>query len=117
MEKSEIWEIRRNVLDRLMRVPSLKQMFEGTYRDRVMSLTLRESELFKGLDEATFEKVIAYLQPRISFVRVTPGQTLFNQGDVANALYFVRLGHVRIGTPHVRVRGPGALARAGHGVG
>jgi CRP-like cAMP-binding protein/Fe-S-cluster-containing dehydrogenase component len=92
-----VWEIRRNVLDRLMRVPNLRQLFEGTYRDRVLSLTLRNSELFRELDPGIFERIIDYLRPRITFARVTPGQPLFEQGDVANALYFVRIGHVRIG--------------------
>jgi Fe-S-cluster-containing hydrogenase component 2/CRP-like cAMP-binding protein len=111
----EVWEIRRNVLDRLMRVPNLKQLFEGTYRDRVLSLTLRESELFKELDPVTYDQVVDYLRPLISFVRVTPGQALFQQGDPANALYFVRIGHVRIGQrmygaeAKVLSRGPGAI--------
>ena len=114
-EPSEVWEIRRNVLDRLMRVPSLKALFEGTYRDRVLSLTLRDSELFRELDSDTFEKIVNYLRPRITFVRVRPGAPLFNQGDVANALYFVRLGHVRISTrlygaeAKVLSRGPGTV--------
>ena len=111
----EVWEIRRNMLDRLMRLPSLKQFFEGTYRNRVMGLTLRESELFKHLDGGTFERVVNYLQPRISFARVSPGRTLFEQGDAANAVYFVRIGHVRIGThmygneTRVLTHGPGAV--------
>ena len=111
----EVWEIRRNVLDRLMRVPNLRHLFEATFRERVLSLTLRESELFKSLAPDTFDKVLAFLQPRISFVRVSPGQPLFLQGDVANALYFVRLGHVRIGVrlygaeAKVLSRGPGTI--------
>ena len=72
--------IRRNVLDRLMRVPNLRHLFEKTFRERVLSLTLRESELFKSLAPETFAKVIDFLQPRISFVRVSPGQPLFLPG-------------------------------------
>lgn len=114
-EGSEVWEIRRNVLDRLMRLPALKKVFEGTYRDRVMGLMLRESELFSNLEEDTFKKVVDYLRPRITFVRVSPGQEIFRQGDPANALFFVRLGHVRIGMrtygaeSKVLTRGPGAI--------
>ena len=113
--RGEVWEIRRNVLDRLMRVPHLKHLFEDTYRNRVMGLTLRESELFKHLDGGAFEKIVGYLQPRISFVRVSPGRTLFEQDDPADAIYFVRLGHVRIGTrlhgaeARVLTRGPGSI--------
>ena len=77
----EVWEVRRNVLDRLMRLPTLKRIFEATYRDRVLGLVLRESELFENLDTATFDQVVKYLSPRISFVRVSPGQILFEQGQ------------------------------------
>ena len=111
----EIWEIRRNVLDRLMRVPHWKKFFEATYRNRVMGLTLRESDLFRHADAETFQKIVGYLQPRISFVRVSPGQSLFEQGDLANAVYFVRLGHVRVGISSggietkVVTYGPGAV--------
>ncbi len=111
----EIWEVRRNVLDRLMRLPPLKRIFEAKYRDRVLSLALRESDLFEKLDEETFTRIVDYLRPRISFVRVSPGQTLFKQGDPANALYLVRLGFVRVGLSRyggesrVLSRGPGAI--------
>lgn len=111
----EVWEIRRNVLDRLMRVPSLRRLFEETYRERVLALTLRDSELFRELDEQIFERVIDFLRPRITFARVRPGQPLFEQGDVANALYFIRIGHVRIGRrlygteAKVLSRGPGTV--------
>ncbi len=111
----EVWEVRRNVLDRLMRLPTLKKIFEATYRDRVLGLVLRESELFENLDAKTFDEVLKYLSPRISFVRVSPGQILFEQGDRANALFFVRLGHVRVGLlkfgaeAKVLSRGPGAI--------
>ncbi len=81
----------------------------------MLGLVLRESELFENLDRETFDKVLKYLSPRISFVRVSPGQILFEQGDRANALYFVRLGHVRVGLlkfgaeAKVLSRGPGAI--------
>src|SRR6185436_2479744 len=56
-----------------------------------------------------------YVGPKISFVRVRPKQTLFEQGDPADALYFVRLGHVRVGVlkfgaeAKVLSRGRGAI--------
>ena len=111
----EVWEIRRNVLDRLMRLPSLKQMFEATFRDRALALTLVDSELFRNLDPEYYESALKFLRPRITFVRVSPGQNLFAQGDRANALYFVRLGHVRVGLSmfgaeaKVLSRGPGSV--------
>ena len=97
IEAGEVWELRRNVLDRLMRLPSLRQQIEAKYRDRILDGALQNLELFRGVDEAEFKRVVAFLRPRITFVRVTPGRDLFRQGDEADAMYFVRLGHVRIG--------------------
>ena len=115
MGPGEVWEVRRNVLDRLMRLPGLKDKLERAYRERVLSLVLRESELFQNLESKLFDQIVQFVKPRISFVRVRPGQTLFEQGDRANALYFVRLGHVRVGLlrngaeAKVLSRGPGAI--------
>src|SRR5262249_44764575 len=97
LDDAEVWEGRRNVLDRLMRLPTQRQRFEADYRARALDLVLQGSELFEGLPADEFKKIVDYLRPRLSFVRVSPGQTLFRQGDRANALYLVRLGHVRVG--------------------
>lgn len=111
----EVWEVRRNVLDRLMRLPSRKRIFETAYRDKVLGLVLRDSELFHDLEGKIFDEILEYVRPRVSFVRVSPGRSLFQQGDVANALYFVRLGHIRVGLRRyggeakVLSRGPGAI--------
>ena len=115
LEDGEVWEIRRNVLDRLMRVPSLRRLFQESFHDRVLGLTLRDSELFRSLPPELFERVLDFLRPRTSFARVSPGQALFLQGDEADALYFVRLGHVRVGQrlygaeAKVLSRGPGTI--------
>ncbi len=93
----EVWEVRRNVLDRLMRLPSRRDVFENLYRTRALELVLKESELFKNLPGEDYREIIDHLIPRISFVRVSPGQKVFEQGDRANALYLVRLGHIGIG--------------------
>jgi hypothetical protein len=34
LKSSEVWEIRRNVLDRLMRLPSQRHRFESEYREK-----------------------------------------------------------------------------------
>ncbi|MEO6784778.1 MAG: cyclic nucleotide-binding domain-containing protein, partial [Chthoniobacteraceae bacterium] len=97
IEPGEVWELRRNVLDRLMRLPSLRQQIEGKYRARTLDVALQNLELFQGVDEAEFKRVVAFLRPRITFIHVTPGRDLFRQGDEADAMYFIRLGHVRVG--------------------
>ena len=115
LDDAEVWEVRRNVLDRIMRLPTQRQRFEANYRTRALDLVLQGAELFKGIAEDEFKKIVNFLRPRLTFVRVSPGQTLFRQGDRANAMYLIRLGHVRIGVRRfgketsVLSRGPGAI--------
>jgi Fe-S-cluster-containing hydrogenase component 2 len=111
----ELWELRRNVLDRLMRLPSHRERLEKNYRDRALAQVLPRAEIFRHIDTAEFRKIIEYLQPRITFVRVSPGQTIFHQGDVAAELFIIRLGNVRVGVRRfegemkVISRGPGTI--------
>jgi CRP-like cAMP-binding protein len=93
---SEIWEVRRNVLERLMRTPSQQEKFEAIFRQTALDVVLRESVLFKGLDPTLFQQCIDFLRPRLSFVRVRPGQTIFKQNADADNLYLIRLGHIKV---------------------
>jgi Fe-S-cluster-containing hydrogenase component 2 len=115
IQDSEIWEIRRNVLDRLMRSPSQRDRFEQIYRERALDVVLRNSDVFKGVPPQEYQGCIDFLRPKLTFLRVEPGQTLFSQGDWADNLYLVRLGHVcvsfnrDIGEAGMRYRGPGTV--------
>ncbi len=115
LEDGEVWEVRRNVLDRLMRLPSQRARFEIEYRQRSLDLVLQGSDLFKGIEQEEYRKIVNYLRQRVSFVRVSPGQTIFEQGDEVNSLFLVRLGYVRIGIQRfqkeskVLSRGPGTI--------
>ncbi|MEI8108128.1 MAG: cyclic nucleotide-binding domain-containing protein [Verrucomicrobiota bacterium] len=115
LEPSEIWEIRRNVLDRLMRLPSQRSRFEKEYRERALDLVLQSSELFQGIEPAPFKEIVDFLRHRIHFVRVNPDQILFSQGDPVDHLYFIRLGHIRVAVrqfgdeSRVLSRGPGSI--------
>ena len=115
LEAGEIWELRRNVLDRLMRLPSLRQKFETIYRERALDLALQSSELFKGIPHDQYKHIVEFLRPRVKFVRVSRGQTLFRQGDAARDMYLVRLGHVQVAVqrygnaPTLVSRAPGAI--------
>src|SRR5437868_5164569 len=99
LEDGEVWEIRRNVLDRLMRLPSQRQRFESEYRERSLDLALQHTDLFKGIEHDEYVRMVDYLRDRLAFVRVRPGQNLFEYGEIATHLYFVRLGHVRVSVP------------------
>src|SRR5665213_1966958 len=92
----EIWEIRRNVLDRLMRSPDLRARFEKIYRTHSLDVVLRESNLFDQLSADERKACAEFLRPRLAFVRVNPRQPIFNQGDWGDYFYMVRLGSVRV---------------------
>lgn len=115
LSDGEVWEVRRNVVDRLMRLPSLRQRFEADYRNKALDLVLDRTDLFKAIEEQQYRQILDFLRERLSFVRVRPGQALFNQGDVANEMYIIRLGHVRIGMRRFRDEagvlsvGPGSI--------
>ncbi len=115
LEESEVWEIRRNVLDRLMRLPSQRQRFENEYRERALDLTLQGVDLFKHLGDEDFRQIVDRLRQRLAFVRVSPGQILFRQGDRVDDLYLIRLGNVRVSIARfgneaqVLSSGPGAI--------
>jgi Fe-S-cluster-containing hydrogenase component 2/CRP-like cAMP-binding protein len=113
LDEGEVWEVRRNVLDRLMRSPAQRTRFESIYRDRALSEVLRGGDLFRGLPEEEYERCVEFLRPRLTFVRVNPGQTVFQQGETAEDFYIVRLGHLKVSIAapgreeQVLYRGPG----------
>jgi Fe-S-cluster-containing hydrogenase component 2/CRP-like cAMP-binding protein len=115
LEAGELWEIRRNVLDRLMRVPSQHERFTKLYRERALDVILRSSELFSELEVEEYRAVVMLLRDALKFVRARRGQEIIRQGDVADQLYLIRLGSVRISierfdkVSRVATRGPGTI--------
>lgn len=95
-EDGEIWEIRRNVLDRLMRSPAHRARFQALYRDRALDMILRRSDLFADVPPDEYRRCLDLLKPGLSFLNVAPGQVIFAEGDPADHLYVVRLGNVRV---------------------
>jgi Fe-S-cluster-containing hydrogenase component 2/CRP-like cAMP-binding protein len=114
MSDGEVWEVRRNVLDRLMRTPSQRGRFEGIYRSRSLNSVLL-LDVFQGLWKEEYSALTEFLRPKLAFVRAEPGQNIFRQGDPADNLYMIRLGHVRIDIerpglePAVLYQGPGSV--------
>jgi Fe-S-cluster-containing hydrogenase component 2 len=115
LENCEVWEIRRNVLDRLMRLPSQRQRFEAEYRKSSIDLALQSTDLFRDLEPDEYRRIVNWLRNRLNFVRVQPGQTLFREGEIATHLYLVRLGNVRVGVNRhgkeakIVTKGPGTI--------
>src|SRR5438477_3625902 len=58
LEDGEVWEIRRNVLDRLMRLPSQRKRFETEYRERSLDLALQNTDLFRGIEADEYRQVV-----------------------------------------------------------
>lgn len=96
-DDGEVWEVRRNVLDRMMRSLNQRGKFQQLYRERALANVLPASELFLNLPADEYARCIRFLQPKLTFVRVEPGQTILRQGDLADCFYLIRLGHVRVG--------------------
>ncbi len=96
LTKGEVWEIRRNVLDRLMRLPSLRERLDSEYRRRSLDLALNSSYLFRRLPKTEEREVADFIRERIDFVRLKSGQTLFRQNDPGDDIYIIRFGHVRV---------------------
>ena len=115
LEDCEVWEIRRNVLDRLMRLPVQRQRFENEYRKSSLDLALQNTELFGGIEHEEYISIVDYLRNRLTFVRLQAGQTLFEEGDIATHLYLVRLGNVRVSVRQhgreakILSKGPGTI--------
>ena len=42
------------------------------------------------------DEFITYLRDRVQLVSYEPNTTIFRQGDVADAFYLVRMGHVKV---------------------
>jgi Fe-S-cluster-containing hydrogenase component 2 len=111
LNDAEVWEVRRNVLDRMMRSPAQHGFFEQIYRERALPTALRASELFSDLPPGQVES----LKSQLRFVRVSPGQKIFMQHEEGDHLYLIRLGHVRVGISRdgqearYLYRGPGTV--------
>ncbi len=94
-EDCEVLEIRRNVLDMLLRNRASRDILDKVYRSRAVS-QLAKMPLFGDLDEASRREASDWLTKRVSLVRVDPGQPIFRQGDRADNFYLISLGFVRV---------------------
>lgn len=94
-EESQVLEIRRNVLDMLLRNRASREILDKVYRSRIKT-QLASLSLFQNLDEQTRESAVTWLRDHAELVRVDPGQLIFRQGDQADNFYIVSLGFVKV---------------------
>jgi CRP-like cAMP-binding protein/Fe-S-cluster-containing hydrogenase component 2 len=97
--------IRTPALRSMLEIPELaefKALFDDRYRQRALRSHFSRVELFKGLEDAVLDRLIA----EVELVNFKPGKVIVNQGDVADAFYLVRGGYVKVGVK----MGAGSLA-------
>jgi len=115
LEDGEVWEIRRNVLYRLMRSAIPRGIFAGLYRERALDSCSLMTEMLGSVPRQEHQDCREFLSSRLMFLQVRPGLTIFREGDAADYLYLVRMGHVRVelarpgGGNSILFRGPGTI--------
>ena len=92
-EECELVQIRVPAL-RLMRRKSnsLKARIDKLYRDRVLSSQLKLTPLFRGCDD----EFMRSLAEKVELVSCEPDDVLTKEGELADALYIVRSGFVKL---------------------
>ncbi|MCK6472605.1 MAG: cyclic nucleotide-binding domain-containing protein [Planctomycetes bacterium] len=91
-----VLELLRNVLQVLEKSKGFKEKLQQAYRERALAQHLRSVPILSGLDDS----FIAQLRNRVDLVFYEPGQTIFKQGDKADAFYLIRLGTVKVSQQH-----------------
>jgi CRP-like cAMP-binding protein/Fe-S-cluster-containing hydrogenase component 2 len=94
-------EFLRNIFDHIQRDAGYQARLEAVYRERILKNHLKRIDVLADLPPAELE----HLHEHAELVRAEPGQVIFDQGDVADAVYLIRAGLVQVVTdPHVVLR-------------
>jgi CRP-like cAMP-binding protein/Pyruvate/2-oxoacid:ferredoxin oxidoreductase delta subunit len=91
-EDTVVLELLRNAFDILRRNKLFKAEMEKKYRQRALDNHLRSVPIFRKLSQ----DFIDYLRERVELVQFSPGEAICRQGDVADAFFLVRMGHVKV---------------------
>ena len=94
-EDCEVLEIRRNVLDMLLRNRASREILDAVYRKRSIS-QLANLPIFGDLEANERRLAADWLKERVELVRADPGQTIFQQGEDADDFYMVSLGFIKV---------------------
>lgn len=99
-------EFLRNIFDHIQRDAGYQQRLDVIYRERVLANHLKRLDLLANVPDGDLE----LLQQNAELKRVEPGQIIFDQGDVSDAVYLIRSGLVQVVTdPHLSLRVDDAL--------
>ncbi|HEX4274514.1 MAG TPA: cyclic nucleotide-binding domain-containing protein [Bryobacteraceae bacterium] len=102
-------EMLRNVLDVIQRNKTMRAELELNYRRRALDDHLRTVPLFAGLSREFVES----LATKVELVRLSKGDVICRQGEIADAFYLVRIGFVKV--TEERTGGDLVLAYLGKG--
>jgi Fe-S-cluster-containing hydrogenase component 2 len=85
-------ELMRNVLDDALHNHEFREALNQIYRKRVLETHLASLPIFENAPEGALHE----LGRRAELVTFTPGSVIFNEGDEPDAMYFVRMGTVKL---------------------
>lgn len=114
-----VYEIRRNVLYALQRIPAVREKLDRVYRGRALRDVLQiiqdrkernlTKRLFGALEKKDLDACLAFLEQasqapitpenpkrQVDLVRVEPGQDICRQDELAEDFFIIRLGHVKV---------------------
>jgi Fe-S-cluster-containing hydrogenase component 2/CRP-like cAMP-binding protein len=111
-DAAEVFEVRRNLLFALQRVPESRQLLSEIYRRHAIESLIRTADWFQNVADSDRDAARQYLlaawnQPRttpdgaaighqIELVQLAPGQVIYREGEQADAFYIIRIGHVKV---------------------
>jgi Fe-S-cluster-containing dehydrogenase component/CRP-like cAMP-binding protein len=111
-DDAEVFEVRRNLLFALQRVPESRQILSEVYSQHAIESLIRTADWFQNVSDENREVARKYLldawnQPRsspdanvtrkkIELVRLAPGQVIYREGEQSDAFYIIRIGHVKV---------------------
>ncbi|HEX3313645.1 MAG TPA: cyclic nucleotide-binding domain-containing protein [Gemmataceae bacterium] len=109
-----VYEVTRNILDMIRRTRTGRNRLDRIYRQRAADDCLRESRLFRALDEDQKNRMRKALMDASDIRRCEPGERIVAEGAEAGDFYILRLGfaHVTRNSEgrelHLSLLGPGA---------
>jgi len=93
IEDCELLEMLRNILTLLQKKSKVfKDKLDSSYRQRAVRTHLRSLQTFEDLSDDQIEQ----LSKKVELQSYEPGQVVVKQGEVADSMYLVRLGFVKV---------------------
>lgn len=96
-EECVMFEMHRNVLEMLKKKGKIfKTKIDANYKERALASHLRSIPEFASLPD----EFVKHLQERVELIPYDKGDVICKQGDVADSMYLVRIGFVRVSQAH-----------------